>query len=96
MGRRHSEEKANPVGLIGVSEQDKDQVNKATVVAVIVEDLQSVTYSKYDLLKIIEYALLSYVEAAPGNHSCEEVTPNNCSFELLKDCLLYTSDAADE
>ena len=82
---QHSENNANPAGLIGVSEQAKDQVYKATVVGAIVEDLQSVTYSKYDLLKIIEYALLSYVKGAPGNHSCEEVTPNSCSFVLKKD-----------
>ena len=81
---RHSENNANPAGLIGVSEQAKDQVYKATVVGAIVEDLQSVTYSKYDLLKIIEYALLEYVEGAPGN-PCEEVTQNNCPFELFKD-----------
>ena len=65
-----------------MSEQDKDQVNKGSIVGAIVEDLQSGTYSKYDLIKVIEYALVSYVDRLEENHVCEEMKPTNCPVEV--------------
>lgn len=79
------DKKESPARSNELTVLEEEKVCKTTVVGTIVEDLKLNSYSKNDLITIIEFSLLSYIEESKQpsiNHLCSREKPNKYIVEV--------------